>query len=74
MACWVGISDMRDWWSVTPSVMHRKPPFWSNQYMSHHHFSGILASLEYTSRAVHYVDGLLYMRQMEESWNKNMAD
>ena len=27
MACWVGISERSDWWSVTPEVMHIGAPF-----------------------------------------------
>ena len=74
MACWVGIPEKHDWWSVTPPVIHRGSPFCLNKYMSLHHFAEILASSRYTNREVQYEDVLFHMRQMEEAWNKNMAD
>ena len=74
IACWAGIADRRDWWPYTLPVMHRGSPFWLNQYMSHQWFYEIPAYLRYTNREVHYEDGLLQMRQMEEARNKNMVD
>ena len=38
-----------------------------------HRFDEILASLRYKNRGVHYEDGLFYMSQMEEAWNKNIS-
>ena len=67
MDCWVEISNRRDWWPVTPPVMHRGAHFWLNQYMSHHHFDGMISSLRYTNREVHCEDIFLHMRQMKEA-------
>ena len=52
MACWVGIPERRDWWSVIPLVMHRGAPFRLNKYMPFHIFDEILASFMYTNREV----------------------
>ena len=60
--CWVGIPERRDWWSVTPQVMHRGSYFRLNEYMSRHCFDEILASLGYTNREVQYEDGFFHMR------------
>ena len=48
MACWVGIPKRRDWFSVTPPVMHRVTPFCLNKYMSCRLFDEKLASLRYS--------------------------
>ena len=42
--------------------------------MSSHIFDEILASFGYTRGEVQYYDGLLYVRKIEEAWNKNIAD
>ena len=36
MACQVGIPESREWWSVTPPVVHRGAPIRLNEYMYHH--------------------------------------
>ena len=74
MACQVGIPESHDWWSVTPTVIHRVPPFCLKKYMSQHNFDEIIASLRYKNRSSQYKDGLFHMRQTEESQKKNMAD
>ena len=71
MACWVGIPDRRDWWSVTPPEMHRGSPLCLNGYMPCYFFDEIIASFIYTNREVQYEDGLFHMRQMEEARKKN---
>ena len=65
MACWVGIPKRCDWWSVTPPVMHRVSPFCLNEYMSHHHFDEILASLRYTKREDQYEDEISSTRILQ---------
>ena len=50
IACWVGIPERRDWWSVTIPVMNIGSPFRLNKYMYFHRFDEILASLRYTNR------------------------
>ena len=50
IACWVGILERRDWWSVTTTVIHRGAYFILNKYMSCHCFNEILSYLRYTNR------------------------
>ena len=73
MACWVGIDSCWDWWSTTTPSMAKGAPFRPNSIMSHNWLDSILGALRFTNREVPYEDGLLQMRQLEESWNQNMA-
>ena len=50
MSCWIDIAERRDWWSVTPPVIHRGPPFSLNECMPCHQFYEILAYFRYTNR------------------------
>ena len=73
MSCWVGIESRRDWWSTTTPSMDKGAPFRLNRIMSCNRFDSILSALRFTNREVPYEDGFLQMRQLEESWNQNMA-
>ena len=50
MVYWFGIPDRRDWWSVTPLLMHRGAHFSLNEYMYCHRFDEKHSSLRYTNR------------------------
>ena len=55
--------------------MYGGAPFRLNKYMSRTMFEVILGYLHYTDKKnVEYYDGFFHMRQMEESWNLNMAE
>ena len=73
MACWAGIESRRYWWSTTTPSMAKGAPFRINRIMSRNRFGYILSDLHFTNREVPYEDGFLQMRQLEEAWNKNMA-
>ena len=75
MACWVGIYRRSILVGRTsdPSIF-QGAPFWLNNYMSRNRLDQILVCLRYTNQEVNYHDGFLHMRQIQEAWNKNMAD
>ena len=54
--------------------MFHGSPFRLNEYIGRNPFDDILGSVRYTNEEVQYTDPFLEMRQMEESWNKNMED
>ena len=54
--------------------MEKGSPFRLHHIISRKQLYDILSSLCYTNKEVPYEDGFLHMRQLEESWNKNMAD
>ena len=72
MACWVGIESRQDWWSMSTPSMAKGAPFKLNRIMSRNRFDYILSALNFNNREVPYEDGLLKMRQLEESCNQNM--
>jgi hypothetical protein len=74
MACWVGIPSRKDWWATSAESMYKGAPFRLGKYMSRNRFDEILSSLRYTNKEVDFPDGFFHMRQLEEAWNKNMAD
>ena len=73
MSCHVGFIR-RDWWSQTEPNMEGGAPYRFNQYMSQHCFDDILQNLVYTNKTppTGFKYPFFQMRQMEESWNKNM--
>ena len=73
MACWVGIENRRDWWSTTTPLMDKCAQFRLNRIMSRNQFDSILNALRFTNKEVPYEDDFFQMRQLEESWNQNMA-
>jgi Transposase IS4 len=75
MGCHMGFRR-RDWWAQTEPNINHGAPFRFNEYMSRNRFEDILQNLVYTNRTppAGYVDRFFQMRQMEEAWNKNMAD
>ena len=48
-------------------------PFILNRIISRNRFDYIPSALRFTNREVPCKDGFLKMRQLEEVWNKNMA-
>ena len=73
MACWVGIESRQDWWSTTTQSMAKGALFRLNRIMYRNRFDYILSDLRFTNREVPYEVGFLQMLQLEEAWNKNMA-
>ena len=71
---WVGNFNKRNWWSTADTKMSGGVLFRLNKYMAKTRFEGIIVSLCYTDKKYsEYYDGFFHMRQMEESWNINMA-
>ena len=58
-------------WIVLPSTCDG---IYLYKYMSCLRFDEILASFRYMSREVHYEDGFLHMRHVEQAWNKTITD
>ena len=53
--------------------MDKGAQFRLNRIMSRNRFDYILSALRFTNREVPYEVGFLQMLQLEEAWNKNMA-
>jgi hypothetical protein len=75
MSCHVG-PRRRDWWAQTEPSMDGGAPSRFNEFMSRNRFEDILQNLVYTNRPAPtgYTDRFFLIRQLEEAWNKNMAD
>jgi hypothetical protein len=75
MACYEGISNRREWWSLTLISEKDGAPFRLNQWISWNRFNKITSKMTYTDKdPPDYIDGFHQQRGIKEAYNKHYAD
>ncbi|KAL7490171.1 hypothetical protein ACHAW6_016098 [Cyclotella cf. meneghiniana] len=75
MACFIGLSDYRKWWSSKPIDLFEGALFRLNSYMSLIHFKSIDGAIHYTDKLCpEFQDKLYDVCQLIDGFNQHMAD
>ncbi|KAL3782253.1 hypothetical protein ACHAWO_010589 [Cyclotella atomus] len=75
MACYEGISNRREWWSLKPISEEDGAPFRLNQWISWTRFNNITSKMTYTDKdPPDYIDGFHQQSGIEEAYNTHYAD
>ena len=75
MACYEGVSTVRDWWSNEPVSMWEGAPFRLNDFIDAGHFLNITQVLRYTNKPPpNFVDRFYDMRQLQDEFNSHYKE
>ena len=75
MACFEGVSDCRDWWSLLPVDSFKGAPFRLNEYMSLRRFEDIMQALCFTNLPhPPYTDRYHDVRQLIDKFNEHYME
>ena len=70
MACYQGVSDRRDWWSMKPISTKEGAPFRLNEYISWKRFDKITSAMVYTDEPTPtFKDGFHQQRGIQDAFN-----